>query len=568
MSNPEFPRRFLAPGDILDSWSKIEPYFDKLRDRPVDTVEALTQWLADYSELMAAVDEVGTDRRVKMTCQTDDAERKAAFFDFIENIEPKCKPRCHELHVKFTQSPAAGGLPPERFSVLSRSIRARVELFRDENVVLETEDARLAQQYQELSGAQTVRFDGKEQTLQQLAVYAERTDRTIRQKAWEIEARRRLEDVEALEEIFDQMIVLRDRIARNADCHDYREYAFKDKDRFDYTPQDCLAFHDAVEKAVVPALRALQEERRVALGVDPLRPWDLAVDVRGRPPLRPFATAEELCTKVSRVFQRVERDFGRQFEEMNARGYLDLDSRKGKAPGGYQATYEESRHPFIFMNAVGVQRDVRTMIHEGGHAFHCYAARHDPILAYRSSPIEFAEVASMGMELLALDYLNEFYDAEGLVRAKRSQFEGLIALFPWVATVDAFQHFLYTHPEHTRRQRRAHWLELRERFGGIVDYTGYEEALAYGWQRQLHLFEVPFYYIEYGIAQLGALQVWHNATADRAEGIRQYQQALALGGSRPLPGLFAAAGAKFDFSYNTLAPLIELVRRELAKLPV
>ena len=375
MSDPEFPRHFLAHGDVLDSWPKIAPYFDKLRDRPVDTADALTQWLSDYSELVAAVDEVGTDRRVKMTCQTDDAERKAAFLDFIENIEPKCKPRCHELNVKFTRSPAADHLLPERFHVLSRSIRARVELFRQENVALETEEAKLAQKYQELSGAQTVHFDGEERTLQQLAVYAERTDRPIRQAAWEVEIRRRLQDVEALEDIFDQMIKLRDRIARNADCRDYREYAFKDKDRFDYTPQDCRAFHDAVERAVVPALRTLQEERREALGVDPLRPWDLAVDAQGRLPLRPFATADELCEKVAKVFHRVEPGLGWQFDEMNERGYLDLESRKGKAPGGYQATYEESRHPFIFMNAVGVQRDVRTMIHEGGHAFHCYAAR-------------------------------------------------------------------------------------------------------------------------------------------------------------------------------------------------
>jgi oligoendopeptidase F len=244
---------------------------------------------------------------------------------------------------------------------------------------------------------------------------------------------------------------------------------------------------------------------------------------------------------------------------MREHRYLDLESRKGKAPGGYQATYQESRHPFIFMNAVGVQKDVRTLIHEGGHAFHCYAARHDPLMPYRSSPIEFAEVASMGMELLSL--------GEDLTRAKRAQLEGIITLFPWVATIDAFQHFLYTNPRHTREDRRAEWLRLHERFGGLTDHSGHEEALAYSWQRQLHLFEVPFYYIEYGIAQLGALQVWRNAKRDFRDGVKKYRSALSLGGSRTLPELFSAAGAKFNFSQATLGPLMELVQDELRRLP-
>jgi len=357
-------------------------------------------------------------------------------------------------------------------------------------------------------------------------------------------------------------------MAQNAGCLDYRAYAFKAKLRFDYTPQDCLAFHEAIERAVVPAMRELQRERKAALGVEPVRPWDLAVDVRGRPPLKPFETPGELCAKASRVFHRVDPALGADFDEMARCGYFDLESRKGKAPGGYQATYEEARHPFIFMNAVGVQRDVRTLIHEGGHAFHCVAARNDPLLAYRSSPIEFAEVASMGMEMLSLDVIDEFYQGDNLARARRAQLEGVIALFPWVATVDAFQHWLYTNPQHSRDERREHWLELHQRFGGIADYSGYEDALAWAWQRQLHLYEVPFYYVEYGIAQLGALQVWRNAMAGRSEATRMYRQALALGGSRPLPELFAAAGARFDFSQGTLAPLVGLIQRELAMLPV
>jgi oligoendopeptidase F len=567
MSGMTFPRQFVHQGEVLDEWSKIEPYFDDLRDRALTTANELERWLLDYGELIACIEEVGTDRHVKMTCQTDDAERKAAFLDFIENIDPHVKPRCHELNVKYVECPISRDLPRDRYFVLDRSIRAQVEIFKEENVPLETEEAKLRQRYQEISGAQTVHFDGKELTLQQLAPYAERTDRTIRQAAWEAESARRLQDADELEDLFDQLVGLRHRMALNAGFRDYREYAFKSKQRFDYTPQDCEAFHKAVEETVVPLYRKLHEGRREALGVDPLRPWDLSVDIRGRGPLRPFEGVDEFCDKASRVFHRVDTELGRQFDEMRERNYLDLESRKGKAPGGYQATYEESRHPFIFMNAVGVQRDVRTLIHEGGHAFHCFAARHDPLLPYRSSPIEFAEVASMGMELLALDALDEFYQGEDLARSQRQQLEGIIGILPWVATIDAFQHFLYTKPSHSRDDRRDEWLSLHKRFGGLADYTGQEEALARGWQRQLHLYEVPFYYIEYGIAQLGALQVWHNALSDRRGAVKQYRSVLALGGSRPLPELFEAAGAKFDFSTRTIAPVIELVGAMLAKLP-
>ncbi len=567
MAESDFPRRFLKAEDRLENWAAIEPYFDRLRDQPINTPDELERWLLDYSELCAAVGEVGTDRHIKMTCQTDDPARKDAFVDFIENIDPQFKVRCHELDERYAKSAAAARLPRERYFVLDRAIRAGVELFRPENVPLQTEEAKLEQQYQEVSGAQTVVFEGKERTLQQLAPYAEHTDRSIRQAAWEADAKRRLDDKDRLDDIFDQLISLRDKIARNADCGDFRDYAFRAKLRFDYTPKDCLAFHSAIERAAVPAMRELQRVRKTSLRLEILRPWDQSVDVKGRPPLKPFENVDELCEKGSRVFRRVDPELGQAFDAMREKGFLDLESRKGKAPGGYQATYDEGRHPFIFMNAVGVQRDVRTLIHEGGHAFHSDAARNDPLVAYRSSPIEFAEVASMGMEMLALDFQGEFYNADELNRAKRAQLEGIVSLFPWVATIDAFQHWLYTHPKHTREDRKRNWLELHDRFGGVADYSGYEDVLAWSWQRQLHLYEVPFYYIEYGIAKLGALQVWSNAMRDRTTATRKYRQALALGGTRPLPELFAAAGARFDFSYETLAPLMELVQRELSRLP-
>lgn len=566
MVTNHFPRKFVKQNESLDSWTVIEPYFQDLLSRPIDTPGKLQQWLLDGSELASCISEVGTDRHVKMTCKTDDPERERLYLDYVENIEPKCKPMWHKLNIRYTESPAAAELPEDRFFVFDRAVRARVKLFREENIPLQVEEAKLEQKYQKITGAMTVHFDGKEQTLQQLAVYGESIDRAVREKAWLAGAARRLEDADQLDDLFDDLFRLRGQIAANAGFPNFRDYAFASKERFDYSPEDCIAFHEAVEQSVVPALRRMQEARKTALNVNPLRPWDLSVDPENKPPLRPFKDIPEFCNKTSAVFHRVNTELGAQFDEMRDKGYLDLDSRKGKAPGGYQATYDEARHPFIFMNAVGLSRDVRTLLHEGGHAFHSYASRDEDLIEYRNPPIEFCEVASMSMELLSLDYLDEFHDGDELRRAKFAQLEGIIHLFPWVARIDAFQQWMYTHPKHTRDERRDFWMELNERFGGIEDYADQEPVLERLWQRQLHLYLAPFYYIEYGIAQLGALQVWCNARKDKAAAIRDYRNGLAQGGSLPLPQLFDATGIRFDFTQSTLAPLIDEVERELEML--
>ncbi len=566
MAGKEFPRQFVANHDALTEWDQIEPYFENLRSRCIDTPEQLNAWLLDWSELSACIDEVGTDRYVKMTCQTDNPEHKRAYLDFVECIEPECKPLWHAIHQKYSASPARADLPASRFEVFSRCVANSVALYRDENVPLQVEEAKLEQTYQEITGAMTVQYDGEEKTLQQLSVYLEGTDRDVRKEVWELSTKRRQQDADRIDETFDKLFALRHRMAVNAGERDYRAYAFKYRERFDYTPEDCLAFHDAVEKMCVPLMRKLRSERKAALGVETLRPWDLAVDPKGRSPLKPFTTSEELVAKCTTVFDLIDPALADQFRSMSGNGDLDLDSRKGKAPGGYQSTFHESRRPFIFMNAVGLQRDVRTLLHECGHAFHALACRNEPLVQYRSSPIEFAEVASMAMELLSIEHLDVFYSGEGLDRAKRAQLEGIVTLLPWVATIDVFQHWLYTHPAHTADERRDEWLRLHERFGASEDYSGYEQVLEKSWHRQLHLFEAPFYYIEYGIAQLGALQVWQNAIRRRGQALEAYRSGLALGGSRPLPELFETAGIRFDFSSETLGPLMQAVEDALATL--
>ncbi len=467
---------------------------------------------------------------------------------------------------RYLDAPERAELPRERFAVLDRALENRRALFREANIPRETQLAELEQQYQKIMGAMTVAFRDQERTLVQMAPFLEETDRSLRQEAWELGARRRLQDREAIDNLFDQMKDLRIAVAHEAGFANFVEYAFRNRERFDYGIEDSIRFHEAVEKVVVPLMRRIQEEHKAALGLETFRPWDGAVDPLGRPPLHPFQDVEQLAAGTEAIFSEVDAELGAQFAYLRQHELLDLANRKGKAPGGYQTTLEDARLPFIFMNAVGLDADVRTLLHEGGHAFHTLACRGEPLAAYRDSPLEFCEVASMTMELLGARRLDPFYNAKDASRSNRKLLEGIVLILPWIATVDAFQHWLYTHPTHTRDQRKTAWNELLERFGGIVDWSGYEEARNHSWHRQLHIFLYPFYYIEYGIAQLGALQIWQSALTNRAAAVADYKKALALGGSRPLPDLFAAAGIRFDFSAEQIGSLMTTIRTELDKL--
>ncbi|HUR47504.1 MAG TPA: M3 family oligoendopeptidase [Candidatus Saccharimonadales bacterium] len=563
------PRHFVPSNTDLGQWDQIEPLFDRLETRAAEckTVQDFESWLLAWSEMNSAIDEESSRRYIAMTCHTDNPEAKSAFLHFIENVDPKLKPRQFKLEQIYLASPLRKELPQPRYHVFDRDTKVHVELFRPENVPLETEEAKLGQQYQELSGSLTVTFRGQEKTLVQMSPFLEEPDRNLRQEAWELTAKRRLQEAEKFDQFFDQLVSLREQIAKNAGFKNYLEYAFRARGRFDYTPQDCIKFHDAIEKEVMPMLRQLQARRRDLLKVPALKPWDMSVDPLNRPPLKPFQEVGQMVSKTQSIFNRLDGTLAQGFQTMQDRRLLDLANRKGKAPGGYQSTLSEARLPFIFMNAVGLQRDVETMLHEAGHAFHALATRQEDLYSYRGAPIEFCEVASMSMELLGNEFLEEFYSPGDANRARRKHLEGILDIFPWIATVDAFQHWIYSHPGHNRQDRTEAWLALMKRFGGDIDWTGHENVRANLWHRQLHIFLHPFYYVEYGIAQLGALQVWANSKQDKSKALKDYQNALSLGGSRPLPELFAAAGCKFDFSAATVKPLMELVGSELSKLP-
>ncbi len=565
------PRHFVPTNLDASDVGQITPLYETLLARPVESTAELESWLADYAELAAVVGEFRARRYIDKSCHTDDPAVQARYLQFVERVSPVLKPLDDQMQFKFLGSPARRSLDPKRFDVMVREWAADVDLFREANVPLQTASAKLTNEFDKINAAMTVEFDGQVRTPQQMAKYGEQPDRALRERAWTAAARRRLVDRDAMDGIFDHLLGLRGELAANAGLPDYRAYAWRAKHRFDYAPDDCLAFATAIERVCVPAVRQLDAARRDAIGVPALRPWDLSVDPAGRPPLAPFAEGDTAAfvDKTRAVFDRLSPELAGQFESLRANGNLDLDSRPGKQPGGYQSSLSEVRQPFVFMNAAGLQRDVEVLLHEGGHAFHYLAASAaEPLVFLQHAPLEFCEVASMGMELLGADHFDAVYPQPAdAARARRQLLEGVVRFLPWMATIDSFQHWLYTHPGHAKQDRTDHWLSLVARFGRDVDWAGHEAVRASSWQQQLHLFNSPFYYVEYGIAQLGALQLWLKAKEDPRRALANYRSALKLGGTRPLPDLFAAAGLRFDFTERTLRPLVDAVSEELAALP-
>ena len=542
-----YQKRVFVPlnADLTDL-NTVVGLYEKLEQSTITSACELEQWLIERSELDAAVSQQGSILYIRMTCQTDDPKIAGCYIQFVQTIPPAVKPVNDRLNRKYIQARSLFPLDEQRYQVYDRAVKTDLELFIEKNVPLQTKVDLLSQEYQTVCGAMTVIFDGKEHTMPQMGKYLLETDRPLRERAWRASAERRLSQKDKIEQIFEGMFELRNAIAHNAGFTNFTDYQFKAYHRFDYSPKDCKKYHETVERLIVPlngkilSKRLEQMKRSIspAEELKSLRPWDTAVDALGRQPLVPFKDAQELIKGAGTIFNKLDHDFGSQFQEMKDLGLLDLASRKGKAPGGYQSTLSEARKPFIFMNAVGIDDDVRTLLHESGHAFHALACSDEPIVDYRHAPMEFCEVASMSMELIGGDYLSEFYGPRDVKRSNREHLEGIIQVLAWVANIDAFQHWLYDHPQHTAQARRLAWEELYDKFGGkFIDCDGLTEIKSYLWHRQLHIFEVPFYYIEYGIAQLGALQLWLNNRRDPRKALKDYKYGLSLGGSRPVRSL-------------------------------
>jgi oligoendopeptidase F len=562
-------RKFLPEKFEVTNWENLKPYFDDLLTRNVAAAGDLQDWFHDRSELESIISEDLAWRYIRMTCYTENEAYRNAYQDFIQNIQPEIAPLSDQLNKKAAASPFLNSLAAkDGYGIMIRNLKKEIEIFREKNVPLYTEISTQTQKYAQISGAMTVEWEGKEITLQQASVLLMSTDRAVRESVYHKITERRLKDKNTLDDLFSTLVNLRHQVAVNADFENFRDYMFKSLGRFDYTPQDCFNFHEAIQREVVPVLDEFSKERKALLKVSQLRPWDKAVDPEGREALKPFTSGKELTDKTIEVFKRLDPFLGQCLSIMKEMGHLDLESRKGKAPGGYNYPLAEIGVPFIFMNATSTLRDMVTIMHEGGHAIHNFLTRDLELNDFKSTPSEVAELASMSMELISMDHWDIFFTNEAeLKRAKREHLEDIIETLPWVATIDKFQHWLYQYPAHSIDDRKAEWNRTLNAFSDTVtDWSGLEAAKDYLWQKQLHLYEVPFYYIEYGMAQLGAIAVWRNFRKDPRKGLQGYQNALKLGNLQTIPEIYKAADIKFDFSQAYIKELMEFVREELEKI--
>ncbi len=560
------PYKHLPAGFEVTSPESVKGFMRKLLDKPIACEGCLAELLEQYSELEKAVSDELSRRYIQMTVHADDESREKAYNEYYSQIVAPLEPLGFELKKKYYANPNRSALPEEEYAHLDRMLAKDIEIFREENVPLKVQESELANKYGGIVSKMAAQFDGKEQTVAQLAVYMKDPDRQKREDSWRLRLGCFAEREADLDRLFDEMRGLRMKLAANAGFDNYRDFMHADMGRFSYTPEDLYKFHDAVEREVMPFVRDLDGKRRQALGLDALRPWDTTVDLDGRK-LKPFKTTEEFVAKTVRILEKVNPAYARQLTLMNNSGLLDLENRKGKAPGGYNTNLNDLGSSFIFMNHVKLHNDVVTLLHEAGHAMHAAAMKDIALAPYCDTPSEVAELASMSMELLSMDYWDEFYaSADDLKKAKKDQLEGTLTFLPWCMTVDAFQHWVYLHPQHTPEQRRQAYLEISGRFSSIVDWSGLESYRHLRWMMQLHIFEVPFYYIEYGMAQLGALSIYMNYRRDKEKALRQYQDFLNLGYTKPVREVYRAAGIDFDFSAGRIRELVDFVKAELAEV--
>ena len=562
------PRQLLPAGFQVTDWPMLEPYFKELLERNISSLQQLEQWLKDLSELEAVISEDACWRQIKMTCDTENPQLAESFNYFMMEIQPKIQPYSDLLNRKLVENPFTKELKEPAYFTYLRNVKKNIDLFREENIPLQSELAVEAQQFGVISGKMSIEVGGKEYTLQQAARFLEDPERNVREAVYRKIAERRLQDKDALNELYDSLLKKRNQVALNAGYENYRDYRFAELGRFDYTKENSFQFQDAVKQYVLPIVDEIYKKKQAKLGLESLRPWDTDAEPAGIEPLKPFKTGGELLQKTVSCFEKLDPFFAACLEKMSQLKRFDLESRKGKAPGGYNCPLAETGAPFIFMNAAGTLNDVITMVHEGGHAIHSFLSHPLALTGFKEYPTEFAEVASMSMELFSMNEWGVFFEnEEELRRAKELQLERVLTIFPWIATIDKFQHWVYENPNHTHEERLQNWQRILTEFTpASLDVTGLETYRNYSWQRQLHLFEVPFYYIEYGIAQLGAIGLWQQFQKDKQQALNNYTHALSLGGTRTLPELFEAAGLQFDLSPAHIKGLMEFVKEEMEKV--
>lgn len=561
-------RKFVSKDLSINTWADLKPYADDLLNRDLNSLESFEQWLQDANELEVVMGEDFAWRVIKPTLNTADGMAEQSYNDWMNLIQPEATIFDDKMRRKALVSPYTDQFKQTGFALLKKRWNESNKLFREENIPLQTEEGIKGVASNKIKGAMTVELDGETLTLQQAGARLEWQDRTKREEAWRAVRERMIQDKDALDANISELVPLRHKIAQNAGFANYRDYKFKSLQRFDYTPTDCFRFHDAIESEILPLLKQTHGQRAKSMELNILKPWDLGCDPLGRTALKAFATAEELIEKGIAGLAAINQDLADTVIRMHQHKYLDLESRPNKAPGGYNIALPESKTSFMFYNVVGRASDVDVFVHEAGHAAHNYLMRDLSLEHYKAYPMEVAELASMSLELLAHDELYRFFPDEGdLHRAQYDHLASIVGFFPHMARVDAFQHKLYEHPEMTAEQRHDVWEKLQDRYDtDWVDWSEFKEYRRTAWHSQGHIFEVPFYYIEYGIAQLGALQVWRNYKTDKKQALAQYKAALALGYTKSIPDIYETAGIKFDFSAATIKELMAFVQKEMAKL--
>lgn len=570
-SSPEVftkKRSFLPSSLVVSSWESVEGYYNDLNQREIKNAVDLRTWLTDRSELDSMIQEDIAWRYIRMSCDTTNKNYSDAFNFFVSEIEPKIAPFSNSLNKKLLDCPFLKDLNDPRMEIMIRNIRKQVEIFREENIHLFAELQQKEQHFATIAGAMTVEVDGNEITLQQASNFLKSNDRQIRKDVYEKIVARRLKDKDQLDQLFDELVLLRHKIALNAGFENFRDYMFAALGRFDYTPQDCFDFHKAIADEIVPLTNTILNRRKQKLGYDHLKPWDTEVDVSGKPALIPFHGSDEIMEKTISCFANIHPFLGTCIETLRDMRHVDLESRKGKAPGGFNYPLYESGVPFIFMNSTNSLRDLVTIVHEGGHAVHSILTKDLEYVEFRSTPSEVAELASMSMELISMEHWGVFFkDEDELKRARIQHIEKMIESIPWIAAIDKFQHWVYTNPGHTRTERKMAWHEIYSEFSGsVLNWDGFDEAFDYTWQKQLHLYQVPFYYIEYGMAQLGAIAIWRNYLQEPTKTLEAYFNALKLGYTAPIGAIYKAGGIRFDFSRNYMKELSDFLSKELTKL--
>lgn len=542
------------------TWSQIKPQYQELSVFPL-TNKNIAGWLVEWTKLKNLIEENRWRKYIAINMDTTDQQADAAYHQFIDSVYSFSLAADQRLKEKLLIS----GLNPPSLEIPLRKLRWEVELFRNENMPLLSQELKLSNQLDKIIGAQSILWEGKETSIPQLQRVYQNTDRQVREQAWRMASQRQLDDRKAIDNLWVMYMHVRGQLAHNVGMKDFRAYMWKKLLRFFYSPEDCYRFHRAIKEVVVPEATRIYKRRQQQLGIPSIRPWDNEVDALNRPPLRPFKSGAELESTTARIFHKVDKQLGEYFELMRQEKLLDLDNRIGKVPGGMCVEYRASKRPFIIMNAVGVHDDVQTLLHEGGHAFHVFETNHHPYHLQNYIPMEFSEVASTAMEFLGGEYLESdqggFYSTKDAARARADYLERMILFWPYMAVVDAFQQWVYDNHEMASIPKNcdAKWADLWRQFIPGEDWSGFESAMETGWQRKLHIHQDPFYYIEYGLSQLGAVQIWHNAMRDQPGAVAAYCKALSLGGTVTLPELYKTAGAKLAFDSQTLGEAVSLM---------